>query len=228
MTDPISSLGSSAAASGLPANQTVDKQEFLLLFIEQLKNQDPLAPMEPDQLTAQLAQFSTVEQLTAVNDKLTGLTDTTQKQITSAMLTMLGKDVEFEGDQVQLSDGEATGIHYTIGEDVETMIATIRNAQGNIVDVVDIGAKDAGSYDFAWDGKAKNGAVLPNGTYTVDIAAQINKGDDPLGVITLSRGTVEGVDLSSDPPTLTVNGQAIPYDAVTRIRSAAEAEDDAA
>jgi flagellar basal-body rod modification protein FlgD len=223
MSDPISGLGANAAAAaGLPANQVVDKQEFLLLFIEQLKNQDPLAPMEPDQLTAQLAQFSTVEQLTAVNDKLTGLADTTQKQIASAMLSMLGKDVEFEGDKVQLGDGEATGIHYEIGEDVASMIATIRNAQGNIVDVVDIGAKKAGSYDFVWDGKAKNGAVLPNGKYTVDIAAQIKKGDDPLGVITLARGTVDGVDLSSDPPTLTVNGQAIPYDAVTEVRSAAE------
>lgn len=227
MTDAISGLGATAAGS-LPANQVVDKQEFLLLFIEQLKNQDPLAPMEPDQLTAQLAQFSTVEQLTAVNEKLTGLTDTTQKTITSAMLSMLGKDVEFEGDQIQLTDGEATGIHYTIGENVETMIATIRNAQGNIVDVVDIGAQKAGSYDFAWDGKAKNGAVLPNGTYRVDIAAQLKKGEDPLGVITLSRGTVEGVDLSSDPPTLTVNGKAIPYDAVTEVRSAADDDDDEA
>jgi flagellar basal-body rod modification protein FlgD len=224
MTDAISGLG---AAGSLPANQVVNKQEFLLLFIEQLKNQDPLAPMEPDQLTAQLAQFSTVEQLTAVNDKLTGLTDTTQKQITSAMLTMLGKDVEFEGDQIELTDGKATAIHYRIGQGVEAMIATIRNAQGNIVDVVDIGAQKAGSYDFVWDGKGKNGAVMPNGAYTVDIAAQIKKGDEPLGVITLSRGRVDGVDLSGNPPTLTVNGQAIPYDAVTRVREAAADDDEA-
>lgn len=226
MTDPIGALASSGATSAgsLPANQVVDKQEFLLLFIEQLKNQDPLAPMEPDQLTAQLAQFSTVEQLTAANEKLAALTDTTQKTITTAMLSMLGKDVEFQGDQLQLDDGEATGIHYTIGSDVAAMVATIRNAQGNVVDVVDIGAQKAGSYDFAWDGRGKNGAVLPNGTYTVDIAAQIEKGDDPLGVITLARGRVDGVDLSSDPPTLSVNGQAIPYDAVTEIRSPADDE----
>ncbi|MCW5893751.1 MAG: hypothetical protein KIT14_24825 [bacterium] len=227
MTDPLGAAGSSAAtqAGYLPANQVVDKQEFLLLFIEQLKNQDPLAPMEPNELTAQLAQFSTVEQLTAVNDKLTGLADTTQKQVTAAMLSMLGKDVEFEGDQVQLSDGKATDLHYTIGRDVAAMAATIRNAQGTIVRVIDLGAKAAGSYTFTWDGKATNGAALPNGKYTVDVAAQIKKGDEPLGVITLARGAVEGVDLSSNPPTLTIAGQSIPYDAVTKVRS--PANDDA-
>ncbi len=61
-----------ARAAGVTPNDKIDQQQFLLLFIEQLKNQDPLAPLEPDQLTAQLAQFSSLEQLTGIRDRTKG------------------------------------------------------------------------------------------------------------------------------------------------------------
>src|SRR5262245_6854574 len=100
MTDALAALRPPAAdavqKAGLSANQQISQQQFLTLFIEQLKNQDPLSPLQPDQLTAQLAQFSSLEQLTGINTRLDALAGTAKQTTSSTLLALLGKQVRVD------------------------------------------------------------------------------------------------------------------------------------
>src|SRR5207237_10796020 len=93
----LQSVTATATPGGLPKSQTVGQQQFLQLFIAQLQHQDPLSPLEPDQLTAQLAQFSQLEQLTGVNDRLDKLAGQSKDTGGAALLNLLGKRVSFDG-----------------------------------------------------------------------------------------------------------------------------------
>src|SRR5262245_14563129 len=83
--------------------QTIDQQPFLKLFVSQLQHRDPLSPMEPNDLPAQLAQFSSLEQLTSINTHLDAMTGSTKQTTTTAMLGLIGKQVRFDGSQLTLA-----------------------------------------------------------------------------------------------------------------------------
>ncbi|HEV7730580.1 MAG TPA: FlgD immunoglobulin-like domain containing protein [Candidatus Binatia bacterium] len=223
----IDPLAAAAASNVLPAgttkNQGIDQKQFLLLFIEQLKNQDPLAPMEPNELTAQLAQFSSLEQLTGVNTRLDGLS----ARVGSSLLNLLDKEVRFEGDKVTLDDGVATSVDYTLDKEVDELTVTIRDANGREVRSVDVGSQAAGAHEFVWDGKGADGKVLADGTYRIEVMAKAAGSDEELAVPVTMLAKVEGVDFTADPPTLRVNGQDVPLEAILEVRPSQEQQQDA-
>jgi flagellar basal-body rod modification protein FlgD len=224
-TDPTAAA---AASNILPAgttqNQGINQQQFLKLFIEQLKHQDPLAPMEPNELTAQLAQFSSLEQLTGVNTRLDGLS----ARVGSSLLNLLDKEVRFEGDRVTLEGGTATSVNYDLDQAVDELKVTVRDANGKTVRTIDLGAQPAGAKDFVWDGKSNDGTTLADGSYRIELTAKAKGSDDELAVPVTMTAKVEGVDFTADPPTLRVNGQDVPLDQILEVRPSSEQEQDAA
>jgi flagellar basal-body rod modification protein FlgD len=214
-TDPVAATAAATAAAtqggttatGLPSNESIDKQQFLILFVEQLKNQDPLSPLEPNDLTAQLAQFSSLEQLTSINDKLDSLSNAYSQTTDGAVLGLIGRAVSFDGSQIGVQDGKAPRIQYTLDGAAEGVNAVIRNQSGQIVRVVDLGKQAAGSHTFDFDGRADSGAVLADGTYRVEITAKAANASTGTTVPLVASGVVDGVDLSSSPPTLIVGGR---------------------
>jgi flagellar basal-body rod modification protein FlgD len=224
-TDPTAAA---AASNILPAgttqNQGINQQQFLKLFIEQLKHQDPLAPLEPNELTAQLAQFSSLEQLTGVNTRLDGLS----ARVGSSLLNLLDKEVRFQGDRVTLKDGTATSVNYDLDQAVDELTVTVSDANGKTVRTIDLGAQPAGAKDFVWDGKGNDGTTLADGSYRIELTAKAKGSDEELAVPVTMTAKVEGVDFTADPPTLRVNGQDIPLDQVLEVRPSSEQESDAA
>lgn len=216
-----------AASKVLPAgttkNQSIDQQQFLLLFIEQLKNQDPLAPLEPNELTAQLAQFSSLEQLTGVNTRLDGLS----ARVGSSLLNLLDKEVRFEGDRITLDDGVATSVGYTLDQAADELTVEIFDDKGKQVREIALGAQPAGKKDFVWDGKGSDGTVLADGTYRIELSAKARNSDEVLAVPVTMVAKVEGVDFTADPPTLRVNGQDVPLDSILEVRPSSEQQQDA-
>src|SRR2546429_9924702 len=91
----LQNVTATATPGGVPKNQAVDQKQFLQLFIAQLQHQDPLSPLEPDQLTAQLAQFSQLEQLTGVNDRLDNLAAQSKGTGRAALPQLLAKKIIF-------------------------------------------------------------------------------------------------------------------------------------
>lgn len=228
MIDPVGSSGSTAAtvAAGTKSNESIDQRQFLLLFIEQLKHQDPLSPLEPDQLTAQLAQFSSLEQLTGINTRLDALTGTTEQQVGTTLLGLLGREVVYRGDRFAIEGGQAPEVAYTLSESVTALTATVTDADGRVVRTVDLGRQDAGAHTFAFDGKASSGAALPDGEYRVALSATVDGGEQALDVPVDMRAVVDGVDFTQDPPVLTAGGRSIPLDQILRVQPAGDDDQD--
>jgi flagellar basal-body rod modification protein FlgD len=208
------------AASGTRSNQNINEQDFLQLFIAQLQNQDPLSPQDPSQLTAQLAQFSSLEQLTGVNTRLDTLNAVAKASDGTTLISLIGKQVDVDGSSIALTDGKAPSVGYHADKAYDRVTASVSAQDGTVVRVVELGPQTAGDQSFQFDGLDSNGQKVPDGTYKLQIAAS-NTGDKIATQLSLTaKATVDGVDLSTDPPVLLVNGLRIPLDQVKEVRAA--------
>jgi flagellar basal-body rod modification protein FlgD len=217
--DLLDSINSATAPSTAPPAkaETISQSEFLRLFVAQLQHQDPLSPMEPNELASQLAQFSSLEQLTTVNGHLAQLTDASKQTTTAALLGLIGKQVRFDGSQLAVTGGAAPEVRYTLADRAENVAATIRGADGAVVRVVDLGPQAAGARTFQFDGKDGTGRTLPDGTYRIEMAATLPGARVPTPLALVVDARVDGVDLTDDPPALLVGGDRVPLEKVREV-----------
>ncbi len=165
------------AALSKQKGSNLDKESFMLLLVTQFKYQDPLNPMEDKEFIAQLASFSSLEQLMNLNTSMEGLTEATNNQQMINATSYIGKQVTVTGNSIGKntnSAGETTvsTFRYAFGDTVAKGVLTVRDANGNTVYTEDISGKAAGpTFEFTWDGKTTAGAVAPDGVYTVSLAA---------------------------------------------------------
>lgn len=179
----------------------LDRQAFLNLLMAQLQHQDPLNPMEDKEFTAQLAQFSSLEQLGNINDGIKSLNEGSNRQDMLGAVSFIGKDIRAYGDSLS-KEGEAVSkVYYELEEPVADMYVNIYDSYGVLVRTDKIGARQAGSYEFQWDGKDHNGSDLAGGVYGVGIAAE-NADGEPVMVYTEVSGKVTGVSSESGIPML--------------------------
>src|SRR4051812_45691099 len=155
---------SSAALTGLTNNFST----FLSLLMTQLKNQDPSSPMDANQFTSELVQFSSVEQQIATNTNLTQLIQLTQASQIEQSASMLGKPVTVNSEQLSLQNGTAT-IKFTTATARPLSIA-VYNAAGTQIQGATL-TSSAGANTWTWDGSTASGTTMPDGAYTVTVTA---------------------------------------------------------
>jgi flagellar basal-body rod modification protein FlgD len=214
--DSITS-GSAAQATGSIAQTSMGKEDFLTLLVTQLQNQDPMNPSDPTEFTAQLSQFSSLEQLTLVNTNLEGLMTYNSRQQQLASLSLLGQDIVARADQFELT-GDTITLGYQLPETVDQVQMVIQDDEDNVVATLDGDDTEAGEYFFTWDGTTDSGSQAPPGTYALLISAR--QGDETrIDSVPLVKGTVTGVDLS-DPvgEVVTANGN-FSLDDILRIKN---------
>ncbi|XXJ18409.1 flagellar hook assembly protein FlgD [Desulfovibrio caledoniensis] len=182
------------AASNSPSEHktSLDKDSFLTILVAQLTHQDPLNPMEDTDMTSQLAEFSSLEQLTSINSGITTLNKTMSQNDILTAVGFIGKEVKAEGYKVSLEKGNASTIYYGFGETVSGIIMNIYDKEGAIIRSEELGSKEAGTYQYTWDGKDENGNVQADGQYGVGILGIDLKGDYVM-VQTEISGRVDGV-----------------------------------
>ena len=219
------SAASQASASLQPSGsqagdtQNLGKDEFLQLLVAQLSNQDPLSPMEGQEFAAQLAQFTSVEQLTNIRNEIAGQQDANNllaQNVNSGVAAgMLGKSVEAEGNAVTWTgEGEATlGIHLAAPAAAATL--EIRDAAGTVLHTRTLKNVEAGPQNLRWDGTSDAGNKLPEGTYTFDVHAADADGQ-PVETGTYLSGTVQRVTFGAEGVQLWVDGTKV---SMGRIRS---------
>jgi len=212
MIDAVASSAAAALTAPAAASKAVSQTEFLQLFVAQLQHQDPLSPLEPNELTAQLAQFSSLEQLTAINTRLDALAGTARQTNGTALLGLIGREVRLDGSRVALKGGDAPEASYTLAQ-AEAVTVTVRDAGGKVVRTLDLGRQSAGEHIFRFDGKNDAGTALPDGTYALEVTA----GKVPVA-LTISA-TVDGVDLTADPPVLLAGGLRVGLDQVHEVHT---------
>jgi flagellar basal-body rod modification protein FlgD len=191
---------------------------FLQLLTTQLQNQNPLDPMDTNQFTQQLVQFTGVEQSLRTNDLLTALISLQSSSATAGAASYLGATITADGSTSTLADGEA-GWAFNATKAAAKATFSVVDVSGATV-YSETRAAAAGPGTFAWDGRTSEGSYLTSGTYTLKIDATDAAGQT-VAVSTEIAGTVDAVDLTSDPPTLRIGSTTVPLDKVKTLRRAA-------
>ncbi len=170
----------------------LDKDAFLMLMVTQFQYQDPLNPMEDTEFVAQLAQFTSMEQMMSMNESMDELVDAQDKQLTVGASSFIGLDVSARGYGISLEKGVSSTVYYASDEDIATGAVNIFDSNSQIVASVPLPATAAGINEFQWDGKLANGEQALDGVYTIGISATDANGD-VVTTDTQVRGTVDGV-----------------------------------
>ncbi|MES1158426.1 MAG: flagellar hook capping FlgD N-terminal domain-containing protein [Terricaulis silvestris] len=177
---------------------------FLTLLTAQLQNQDPMSPMDSNQFTQQLVQFSQVEQQIQTNDNLKTLISSYQTSTSGTALSYLGKDAILQSSDTTLSNGVANWA-YAFDKAPSEATLSVEDAQGHIVYSQD-GDATTGNHLFSWNGQQTNGSTAPAGVYSLVVTAKDSTGASVDSTIT-TRETIMGVDFSSSSPqVLTASG----------------------
>ena len=169
------------------------------LLTTQLKNQDPLNPMDNAQMTSQLAQISTVDGIEKLNATLQKLLSSTVDAEAMQAAALVGHQVMVAGSGLTLTDNGAVG-GVELNSAADQVVLTIKDANGLPIKTMNLDDLDAGTHNFAWDGKADSGAQAVNGAYSVSVVAK--RGSDKVEASTLELAGVLSVNRSSQGVTL--------------------------
>jgi flagellar basal-body rod modification protein FlgD len=209
---------SAAATAGAQLAGNFDT--FLTLLTTQLKNQDPLSPLDTNQFTQQLVSFAGVEQSIQTNQNLESLLGIQRSSQTADAVSYIGRDVTATTDQAALRDGEARW-DYDLATPAANTALVVTDANNKVVAVA-TGETAAGAHTFTWDGKDSSGAQLPDGVYTLSVAAT-DADNQALPVTQTVTGTVASIDTASDgTPYLTVGGVEVGLGSIVGIRPASD------
>ena len=173
---------------------------FLTLLTSQLKNQDPLSPIDSNQFTQQLVQYSQVEQQIQTNDTLTKLTSQQKATAGTAALSYLGRTATIASDATRLQNGAASWT-YNLGAAASSTTLSVIDASGREV-LSTAGSSKAGDNTFSWDGKRAGGAPAADGVYRLVVKAVDGAGKTITPKISVSE-KITGVDLSGAEPSVT-------------------------
>jgi flagellar basal-body rod modification protein FlgD len=215
----ISELATNYASSGQSGGtvkKEIGQEEFLTLLVEQIKNQDPLNPMESMEFTSQLTQFSSLEQLFSVNKALGGISESLAKNQDENALDYIGKTVLVSDNTLEIKGGKLDSGTYSINDDADVKIY-IYDQWGNQVRRLDTGAQSAGEYKLDWDGRDSSGSPVADGQYNFSINAY-DSNDNAVTSATYLAGVVSGVNYKDGNTYLNVGNQSITPDEVISIR----------
>lgn len=190
----IQGLGFSAPTS--TNDKILGKDDFLKLLVTQLSYQDPLNPMKGTEFSAQLAQFSSVEQLQNIQQELKNSIDANYLLTTSInntlAATVIGKTVKATGNQIYLSeDGQAT-LHYDLSDKASKVTIEILDENDQVKRTIQLENVAKGEQSYTWDGKDNAGISLAHGKYHFRVKATDEEGN-PVSVQTYMVGTITGV-----------------------------------
>lgn len=212
--------GNGAVDTGAAAGKLAENMDaFLLMLTTQLKNQDPLSPMESTEFTNQLVGFAQVEQQIGMNTNLQALQGMQRQTQQSLALSYLGRYAEIVDNQVGLKDGKAK-FAYILENDARSTAITIKNAKGEVVRTLS-GKVMSGNHIVDWDGKDNNGVALPDGQYSIEVKSKFGQENKEKDLTTVVQARISAV--STDPegePMLTINGMALPMSEVRTISEA--------
>lgn len=206
-----------AQQSASRGNSDLTQSDFLRLMAAQLRSQDPSQPMDPSSFFNQLTQFSMVSGLQGLQSSFNALADKLSSQSSVRPSDLLGHKIQFKSDSAML---DASGLEGAVAVPAKAtgVSVQIKDASGNVVRTIDMGAAAAGMQNFSWDGRSDSGAQLPPGKYSISATAIVN--GSPQSATTYTSADVRGVSLGANgaAPSIDVGdlGQ-IPFSAVIKI-----------
>jgi flagellar basal-body rod modification protein FlgD len=209
-------VGTTAAENAMKKSTGMNKDDFLKLFVTQLQNQDPLNPQDSSQFISQLAQLTQVEQAYNTNTNLTSMLNQGGNSMTVASVSMIGKQVEAAGSQVDLQAGTPSAINFKLALPAAQVTVSVLDATGAVVKTLSGASVAAGEGSIAWDGTNNAGTALASGAYSFTVSAKDASGA-AVNSTALIKGKVDGVDMSGASPVLTIGNVRVNFTDVTSV-----------
>lgn len=216
ITGVIENVAATAGATRTATVKSVGKDEFMKLLLAQLKNQNPLSPMDGTDFAAQLAQFSSLEQLSNLNDQLKaqGVNQMTVGYAQS--VNMIGKEVVVNSGNTVTANGGMVDLHYNLAKDAETVTISVIDKNGKVVKTWTESGRKAGLNKTTWDC-----TDVEKGEYTFQVHAGDKQGNAVFAGTT-TVGTVTAVHFRNNQIMATVNGREVPLSEIIEIRNEAK------
>ncbi|MBI4774907.1 MAG: hypothetical protein HY788_12140 [Deltaproteobacteria bacterium] len=191
----------------MDVQQMMGKEDFLKLFIAQIQNQNPLEPMKNEDFSAQLAMFTQVEELENLNDSVDDMINFQASTISALAVGLIGKDVTYQGDGIQLQEGDSgADLTFELQDDAATVAITVTDEEGKAVRTWEVNNLEAGRQTVHWDGMNYEGEAADPGAYTYVVRAK-NLDGDSVSASTYQKGEVTGISFDSGVTFLVVNGE---------------------
>jgi flagellar basal-body rod modification protein FlgD len=191
-------------------------ETFLKLLTTQLKNQDPLSPMDTESFTTQLVQFSAVEQAIKTNRQLEQLVSLTRTAAASAALAMVGREVRVDGSRM-LVDGRGGATIYELPERAASVTVRIFDADDRLVHSA-VGGTEAGANRFFWDGKRLDGSRAASGLYRIAVTA-LDAAGRPIEAVLERTTRIDSLETRESGVVLLADGVPIAAEAVRPLSS---------
>jgi flagellar basal-body rod modification protein FlgD len=202
--------------TGATGTTALGEDAFLTLLTTQMQYQDPLDPMSNEEFVAQLAQFSSLEELQGISAGLESLYLVNVSMNNASMASLMGQSVVANSESFHYGgDGDYT-VHYDATEALSDATLTIKDADGNVVWSGDLGSVDAGEGSYTWDGKDQDGQVVAEGEYTATVTGTNASGEESTAT-GLLYGTVTGMDYSSGSPEPSIDGVTVAIGDIVRL-----------
>lgn len=206
-----------AATTTQSSKNILGKDDFLKIFLAQLSQQDPTAPVDSQAFIAQLAQFSSLELQQNTNSDLESLMVGQAAGEQIGVTNLVGKDVTYSSNGVTLvGDGSPAIVGATLASPAANVTAVVTDSNGKTIRTVKLGPEPAGSIQVAWDGRDDSGIPQPAGNYKVAVTATDTTGAN-IAVTQNLTGHVSGVSFNNGTPLLTVGASQVPLSNITEI-----------
>lgn len=216
MTTPAALATTQPTSATAQSRATLSQnfETFLTLLTAQLQNQDPLSPVDSNQFTQQLVQYSQVEQQIQTNETLKGLVDQQRTNSAAAAVGYLGRSAEIAGAAATLTKDGAQWSYQLAAGALSTRLAVLDGSGRTVFETA--GNTAAGDHAFAWDGATAQGARAPAGTYRLQVTSIDGKGE-AISTTIAQRVRITGVDFASNTPRISTTQGDFDLAAVRRV-----------
>jgi flagellar basal-body rod modification protein FlgD len=190
-------------------NPEMGKDAFMNLLITQMKNQDPTSPLKSHEMAAQLAQFTTLEKLTNIDQGIEKLRTDAKPDRNFEALALIGKTVSTDSSKFsRLDQKSAHDIRFNLAADAIKTTVTIKDQKGNAVRALSYNNLKAGKNSLSWNGQLEDGTAAPTGDYTIEVESHSSNGAK-IFASSKAEGVITGVNFTSHGPQVMVGKDAI-------------------
>lgn len=210
------SAATQAASAAKDSNSALGKDAFLKLLTTQLQYQDPTQPMDNTAMVAQLAQFSSLEQMSDVNTNLTKMLTAQGTALETTAAGLVGKTAVFSTNEVGLTEGKTATISATLSQAAANATVVIQDSDGTTVRTIQEGKCPTGKNSFTWDGYDDDGNPLATGTYTFQVTASDTSGKS-ISLTQNGGATITGVVFNNGSPEFIAGGTTLQLSDISEI-----------
>lgn len=192
-----------AAALYAKKDDLTDKTVFINLMMTQMKNQDPLDPMDNQQFLSQLAQLTTVEELRNANTNLESLALYSSSMNNAQAVSLIGKTIRANGNSFDYDGNGSATMKYKLDGDAAKVSVTVYDSEGALVKTIELGSQSSGQQSVTWDGTNFDGSPLEAGNYTYKVTAT-DTAKETVNASTFITGTIDSIAYENGAPVLKI------------------------